>query len=136
MSAGSSRVKYRKLRSSDLLISERGFGSWLTFTDPQRKQLTISSVHRALDLGIKFLDTANVYGRGAAEMVSWPGACRHQARARALPQLPAQTARDKLSVHLGAHAIADLPLTMVVQVASLLTCRRTLAMCRVAGCYR
>ena len=34
--------------------------------------------------------------------------------ARALPQLPAQTTRGKLSVHLGAHAIAELPLTMVV----------------------
>ena len=62
-------MKYRKLGSSDLLISEIGFGSWLTFTDPQRKQLAISCVHRALDLGINFLDTANVYGRGAAETV-------------------------------------------------------------------
>ena len=34
--------------------------------------------------------------------------------ARALPQLSAQTARGKLSVHLGAHAIAELPLTMIV----------------------
>ena len=34
--------------------------------------------------------------------------------ARALPQLSAQTARGKLSVHLGTHAIAELPLTMVV----------------------
>jgi hypothetical protein len=34
--------------------------------------------------------------------------------ARALPQLPAQTARGILSVHLGTHAIAELPLTMVV----------------------
>jgi len=62
-------MKYRKLGNSELLISEIGFGSWLTFTDPQRKQLAISSVHRALDLGINFLDTANVYGRGAAETV-------------------------------------------------------------------
>lgn len=62
-------MKYRKLGNSDLLISEIGFGSWLTFTDAQRKQLSISSVHRALDLGINFLDTANVYGRGAAETV-------------------------------------------------------------------
>jgi len=62
-------MKYRQLGSSDLLISEIGFGSWLTFTDPQRKQLAIASVHRALDLGINFLDTANVYGRGAAETV-------------------------------------------------------------------
>ena len=62
-------MKYRQLGSSDLQISEIGFGSWLTFTDPQRKQLAIASVHRALDLGINFLDTANVYGRGAAETV-------------------------------------------------------------------
>jgi len=62
-------VKYRTLGNSELLISEIGFGSWLTFTDPQRKQLAISCVHRALDLGINFLDTANVYGRGAAETV-------------------------------------------------------------------
>ena len=62
-------MKYRKLGNSHLLISEIGFGSWLTFTDPQRKQLAISCVHRALDLGINFLDTANVYGRGVAETV-------------------------------------------------------------------
>jgi len=62
-------MQYRKLGNSDLLVSEIGFGSWLTFTDPQRKQLAISCVHRALELGINFLDTANVYGRGAAEMV-------------------------------------------------------------------
>jgi aryl-alcohol dehydrogenase-like predicted oxidoreductase len=62
-------MKYRKLGNSELLISEIGFGSWLTFTDPQRKQLAISCVHRALDLGINLLDTANVYGRGAAETV-------------------------------------------------------------------
>jgi 1-deoxyxylulose-5-phosphate synthase len=62
-------MKFRKLGTSDLLISEIGFGSWLTFTNPQRKQLAIACVHRALDLGINFLDTANVYGRGAAETV-------------------------------------------------------------------
>src|ERR1700719_758748 len=62
-------MKYRKLGNSELLVSEIGFGSWLTFTDPQRKQLAISCVHRALDLGINFLNTENVYGRGAAETV-------------------------------------------------------------------
>jgi aryl-alcohol dehydrogenase-like predicted oxidoreductase len=62
-------MEYRKLGASDLLISEIGFGSWLTFSDPQRKQQAIACVHRALDLGINFLDTANVYGRGAAETV-------------------------------------------------------------------
>jgi len=36
-------MKYRKLGNSELLISEIGFGSWLTFTDPQRKQLVPST---------------------------------------------------------------------------------------------
>jgi 1-deoxyxylulose-5-phosphate synthase len=62
-------MKYRKLGDSDLQVSEIGFGSWLTFTDPQRRQAAIACVHRALDIGINFLDTANVYGRGAAESV-------------------------------------------------------------------
>ena len=62
-------MKFRKLGSSDLHISEIGFGSWLTFTDPQRKQAAIACVQRALSLGINFFDTANVYGRGAAESV-------------------------------------------------------------------
>jgi aryl-alcohol dehydrogenase-like predicted oxidoreductase len=62
-------VKYRKLGNSELLISEIGLGSWLTFTEPQRKRVAVSCVHRALDIGINFLDTANVYGQGAAETV-------------------------------------------------------------------
>jgi aryl-alcohol dehydrogenase-like predicted oxidoreductase len=62
-------MKFRRLGNSDLQVSEIGFGSWLTFTDPQRKSAAIACVHRALERGINFLDTANVYGRGAAETV-------------------------------------------------------------------
>jgi 1-deoxyxylulose-5-phosphate synthase len=62
-------VKYRQLGSSELRISEIGFGSWLTFTDTTRKRVAIDCVHRALARGINFLDTANIYGRGAAERV-------------------------------------------------------------------
>jgi 1-deoxyxylulose-5-phosphate synthase len=62
-------MKYRQLGSSDLRISEIGFGSWLTFTDPKRREAATACVHRALERGINFLDTANVYGRGAAESV-------------------------------------------------------------------
>lgn len=62
-------MKYRQLGNSDLRVSEIGFGSWLTFTDPKRRDAAIACVHRALERGINFLDTANVYGRGAAESV-------------------------------------------------------------------
>jgi aryl-alcohol dehydrogenase-like predicted oxidoreductase len=62
-------MKYRKLGSSDLIVSEIAFGSWLTFSDAKRKELAIACVHRALDRGITLMDTANVYGMGAAELV-------------------------------------------------------------------
>jgi 1-deoxyxylulose-5-phosphate synthase len=62
-------VKYRRLGSSSLIVSEIALGSWLTFSDGQRKDDAIACVHRALDRGITLIDTANVYGRGAAERV-------------------------------------------------------------------
>jgi aryl-alcohol dehydrogenase-like predicted oxidoreductase len=62
-------MKYRKLGSSDLVVSEIAFGSWLTFSSAARKESAIACVHRALDRGVTLFDTANVYGRGEAELV-------------------------------------------------------------------
>jgi aryl-alcohol dehydrogenase-like predicted oxidoreductase len=62
-------MKYRKLGSSDLLVSEIAFGSWLTFSSAARQDSAIACVHRALDRGVTLFDTANVYGRGEAERV-------------------------------------------------------------------
>jgi len=60
-------VKYRKLGSSDLEVSEISLGSWLTYGVGVERDQARACVHRALDLGINFIDTANAYGRGAAE---------------------------------------------------------------------
>jgi aryl-alcohol dehydrogenase-like predicted oxidoreductase len=62
-------MKYRKLGSSDLMVSEISLGSWLTYSGGVEKAQSIACVRRALDLGITLIDTANVYGRGAAETV-------------------------------------------------------------------
>jgi aryl-alcohol dehydrogenase-like predicted oxidoreductase len=62
-------MNYRRLGSSELLVSEIAFGSWLNFSDAAHKDNAIACVHRALDRGITLLDTANVYGLGAAERV-------------------------------------------------------------------
>ena len=62
-------MKYRKLGASDLSVSEIAFGSWLTFSSAAQKENAVACVHRALDCGINLIDTANVYGRGAAELV-------------------------------------------------------------------
>jgi len=58
---------YRRLGSSDLQVSEISLGSWLTFGVGVEADRARSVVEKSFELGINFIDTANVYGRGAAE---------------------------------------------------------------------
>ncbi len=60
-------MKYRKLGASDLNVSEISLGSWLTYGVGVERDRALACVDRAFELGINFIDTANVYGRGAAE---------------------------------------------------------------------
>ncbi len=60
-------MEYRQLGSSDLRVSEVALGSWLTYGVGVERDRAEACVRRALELGINFIDTANVYGRGAAE---------------------------------------------------------------------
>ncbi|HEX3913479.1 MAG TPA: aldo/keto reductase family protein [Steroidobacteraceae bacterium] len=62
-------MKYRPLGSSNLVVSEIALGTWLNLAEGTAKSNAIACVHRALDRGINFFDTANIYGRGAAERV-------------------------------------------------------------------
>jgi aryl-alcohol dehydrogenase-like predicted oxidoreductase len=61
------RVNFRKLGSSDLEVSEISLGSWLTYSGGVEREQAQACVKAAFDAGINFIDTANVYGRGAAE---------------------------------------------------------------------
>lgn len=60
-------MKYRKLGASGLEVSEIALGSWLTYGVGVKQDAARACVDRAFDLGINFIDTANVYGRGTAE---------------------------------------------------------------------
>jgi aryl-alcohol dehydrogenase-like predicted oxidoreductase len=60
-------MRYRRLGRSDLVISEIGLGSWLTFGSAVDAERATACVRRAFEVGINFFDTANVYGRGSAE---------------------------------------------------------------------
>ncbi len=52
---------------SDLVVSEVSLGSWLTYGAGVDPDQGAACIKRGLDLGVNFFDTANVYGRGAAE---------------------------------------------------------------------
>jgi len=60
-------MKYRKLGAGDLSVSEISLGSWLTYGVGVEHDRAAACVNRAFDLGINFIDTSNIYGRGAAE---------------------------------------------------------------------
>jgi aryl-alcohol dehydrogenase-like predicted oxidoreductase len=60
-------VRFRKLGSSELSVSEISLGSWLTYSGGVSFERARACVDAAFDAGINFIDTANVYGRGAAE---------------------------------------------------------------------
>jgi aryl-alcohol dehydrogenase-like predicted oxidoreductase len=79
-------MKTKRLGNSDLFISPMGFGAWAIGGagwefgwGDQDDKASIAAIHRALELGINWIDTAAVYGMGhseevvAAALKSWCG---------------------------------------------------------------
>jgi aryl-alcohol dehydrogenase-like predicted oxidoreductase len=60
-------MKYRQLGDSDLQVSEISLGSWLTYSGGVEREKAAACVEKAFEVGINFIDTANVYGKGASE---------------------------------------------------------------------
>jgi len=71
-------MKYRKFGTTDLMVSEVGFGAWaigggamvgetpIGWGDANDDE-SIDALHAALDAGINFFDTADIYGLGHSE---------------------------------------------------------------------
>jgi aryl-alcohol dehydrogenase-like predicted oxidoreductase len=60
-------MRRRQLGSSDLWVSEISLGSWMTYGGSVAREQAEACVARAFELGIDFIDTANVYSGGGAE---------------------------------------------------------------------
>jgi len=72
----SSTTSLRTLGNSDLQLTAIGFGAWAIgggnwefAWGPQDDNESISAIHRALDLGINWIDTAAIYGLGHSEEI-------------------------------------------------------------------
>jgi len=73
---GSAVPTLRTLGNSDLHLTPIGFGTWALggstwrySLGPQNDRESIAAIHRALDLGINWIDTAGLYGLGHSEEV-------------------------------------------------------------------
>ena len=69
-------MQKRKLGYSSLNLTTIGLGTWAMGGGewkfgwgPQDDQASIQAIHRALDLGINWIDTAAIYGHGRSERV-------------------------------------------------------------------
>ena len=62
-------MKYRKLGSSSLQVSEISLGGWITFGGTIEDREARAIVNAAIDGGINYIDLADVYARGEAERV-------------------------------------------------------------------
>ena len=62
-------MKQRRLGKNGPMVSAMGLGcmGMSEFYGPHNDAESITTIHRALELGINFLDTADAYGRGANE---------------------------------------------------------------------
>lgn len=75
-------MKYRVLGASGLLISPVCLGT-MTFGEPVAETEAIKLVHGAMELGINFIDTANVY-EGYARYLGSPGGTAEEIVGKAL----------------------------------------------------
>lgn len=76
MSTTTASISLRKLGNSDMQLTPIGFGAWAIgggdwayAWGPQDDSDSIAAIHRALDLGVNWIDTAAVYGLGHSEEV-------------------------------------------------------------------
>ncbi|GAB4251532.1 MAG: aldo/keto reductase [Vicingaceae bacterium] len=62
-------MEYRRLGKSGLKVSELSLGSWLTFGKQIDLKTSESLMKYAYDNGVNFFDNAEIYARGASEVV-------------------------------------------------------------------
>jgi len=62
-------LKYRKVGKSGLKISEIALGSWLTFGGSVETTVAEQCLTAAVEQGINFIDSAEIYAHGEAEKV-------------------------------------------------------------------
>ena len=62
-------MEYRRLGKAGVKVSVVGLGSWITFGKQVDARQADALVGKALDLGIQFIDTADVYAGGVAEEI-------------------------------------------------------------------
>ncbi len=89
-------MQYRKLGRTAFNVSEVSFGAWAIGGSwgEVNDKTPLAALHKAIDCGVNFIDTADVYGMGRSEKLiaqlqpraQRQNRCRHQSRPPPAPQ--------------------------------------------------
>jgi aryl-alcohol dehydrogenase-like predicted oxidoreductase len=102
-------MQYRQLGRTGMRVSAVSFGAWAIggFWGPVDDDVSMEALHAAIDAGVNFIDTADVYGDGRSERLvarlgaERPGETIHVAT-KAGRKLPAQTVEGYSRANLTA----------------------------------
>jgi aryl-alcohol dehydrogenase-like predicted oxidoreductase len=125
-------MQTRKLGNSDLSITRVGYGAWAIGGSgwqyawgSQDDSDSIAAIHRSLELGVNWIDTAAVYGLGHSEEVvgralkSWPGPRPYVFTKCGLRWDPQGNVRKTLSADSIRHEVEDSLRRLSVEVIDL-----------------
>ncbi len=106
-------MRYRKLGRSQLMISEVGFGAWAIGGGwgPVDDEASVAAIRKAVDEGVSFIDTADVYGEGHSEELigrALEGNARHRAVIATKAGLKSPSGNDFSPAHIVAALEASL----------------------------
>ena len=90
-------MKYRTLGCTGWKISEISFGAWAiggAWGNVDDRE-SLAALHAALDAGVNFFDTADVYGDGRSERLLAQAAKRSARKSFISPPRPAAGCRSK-----------------------------------------
>jgi aryl-alcohol dehydrogenase-like predicted oxidoreductase len=92
-------MQYRELGRTGYKVSTISFGAWAIggTWGPVQDEESLAALHRAVDLGVNFFDTADVYGDGRSEQL-----LAKLKRQRSEPILIATKAGRRLDPHLAS----------------------------------
>jgi aryl-alcohol dehydrogenase-like predicted oxidoreductase len=128
-------MQTRQLGNSDLKITPVGYGAWAIggggwqfAWGSQDDNDSVSAIHRSLDLGVNWIDTAAVYGLGHSEEVvakalkDWSGAkpylftkcgMRWDAQGKVTKSMKADSIREEIEASLRRLAVETIDLYQV-----------------------
>jgi aryl-alcohol dehydrogenase-like predicted oxidoreductase len=62
-------MQYRRLGRAGIKVSTVSLGAWLTYGGSVERDVATQCIHTAIEQGVNFIDVADIYAKGEAEII-------------------------------------------------------------------